>query len=138
MAKTPQPEVEIKKKSKGAGMLVWGLMTLLVLGLGGFGVTNFGGRLSTVGSVGSREITTNDYARAMNQELKAFSAQIGQPVNMQQGLAFGLDKQVLQGLITRAALDDEALRIGISVGNAAVAKELSGAYPARTFTENAD
>ena len=126
MAKTPQTDGEIKKKSKGAGMLVWGLMTLLILGLGGFGVTNFGGRLSAIGSVGSREITTNDYARAMSQELSAFSAQIGQPVNMQQGLAFGLDKQVLQSLITRAALDDEALRIGISVGDAAVAKELSG------------
>ena len=126
MAKTPQPDAEPKKKGKGAGMLVWGLMTLLVLGLGGFGVTNFGGRLSTIGSVGTREITTNDYARGLNQELKAFSAQMGQPVNMQQGLGFGLDKQVLQGLITRAALDDEAARVGISVGDAAVAKELSG------------
>lgn len=107
-------------------MLVWGLMSLLVLGLGGFGVTNFGGRISTIGSVGTRDITTNDYARALNQELSAFGAQIGQPVNLQQGLTFGLDKQVLQGLITRAALDDEAARIGISVGDAAVAKELSG------------
>lgn len=107
-------------------MLVWGLMSLLVLGLGGFGVTNFGGRISTIGSVGTRDITTNDYARALNQELRAFGAQIGQPVNLQQGLTFGLDKQVLQGLITRAALDDEAARIGISVGDAAVAKELSG------------
>lgn len=126
MAKTPKPDEETKKKGKGAGMLVWGLMTLLILGLGGFGVTNFGGRLSAIGAVGSREITTNDYARALNQEFSAFSAQIGQPVNMQQGLAFGLDKQVLQGLITRAALDDEAARIGISVGDAAVAKEIAG------------
>ena len=126
MAKTPQPEAETKKKGKGAGMLVWGLMTLLVLGLGGFGVTNFGGGLRNIGSVGTREITTNDYARALNQELTAFGAQIGQPVNLQQGLAFGLDKQVLQGLITRAALDDESARIGVSVGDAAVAKEVSG------------
>ena len=126
MAKTPQPDAETKKKGKGAGILVWGLMTLLILGLGGFGVTNFGGSVRSIGSVGSREITTNEYARALNQELSAFGAQIGQPVNLQQGLGFGLDKQVLQGLITRAALDDEAARVGISVGDAAVAKELSG------------
>lgn len=126
MAKTPQPDPETKKKGKGAGMLVWGLMSLLVLGLGGFGVTNFGGGVRNIGSVGKRDITTNDYARALNQELSAFGAQIGQPVNLQQGLAFGLDKQVLQGLITRAALDDEAAHIGISVGDAAVAKELAG------------
>lgn len=124
MAKPEQTE-PVKKKGKGANVLVWGLLSLLILGLGGFGVTSFGGRISAIGSVGDREITTNDYARALNQELVAFGAQIGQPVNLQQGLAFGLDKQVLQGLITRAALDEEATRIGVSVGDAAVAKELT-------------
>ncbi len=107
-------------------MLVWGLLSLLVLGLGGFGVTNFGGSVRTIGAVGGKDISTTDYARALNQELTAFGAQIGQPVNLQQGLGFGLDKQVLQGLITRASLDVEADRIGVSVGDAAVAKELSG------------
>ncbi len=126
MAKTPQPEPEIRKKGKGASLLVWGLMSLLILGLGGFGVTNFGGGVRSIGAVGDRDISTNDYARALSQELNAFGAQIGQPVNLQQGIAFGLDKQVLQGLITRATLDDEAARIGISVGDAAVAKELAG------------
>ena len=127
MAKTPLSDAETpKKKGKGASLLVWGLMSLLILGLGGFGVTNFGGGVRSIGAVGDREISTNDYARALSQELNAFGAQIGQPVNLQQGIAFGLDKQVLQGLITRAAVDDEAARIGISVGDAAVAKELSG------------
>lgn len=107
-------------------MLVWGLMTLLVLGLGGFGVTNFGGGLKSIGSVGDMQISTTEYARALNQELAAFGKQIGQPVNLQQGLGFGLDKQVLQGLINRAALDDETTRVGISVGDAAVAKQLAG------------
>ena len=127
MAKTPQPEVDTpKKKGKGASLLVWGLMSLLILGLGGFGVTNFGGSVRSIGAVGDRDISTNDYARALGQELNAFGAQIGQPVNLQQGIQFGLDKQVVQGLITRAALDGEAARIGISVGDAAVAKELAG------------
>jgi peptidyl-prolyl cis-trans isomerase D len=126
MAKTPQTEPETRKKGKGASMLVWGLLSLLILGLGGFGVTNFGGGVRSIGSVGGQDITTTDYARALNQELTAFGAQIGQPVNLQQGLGFGLDKQVLQGMITRASLDVEADRIGVSVGDAAVAKELSG------------
>ena len=126
MAKTPQAEPETRKKGKGASVLVWGLMSLLILGLGGFGVTNFGGNVRSIGAVGDREISTTDYSRALSTELNAFGAQIGQPVNLQQGIAFGLDKQVLQGLITRAALDAEAARIGISVGDAAVAKELSG------------
>ena len=125
MAKTPQTDPETRKKGKGANMLVWGLMSLLILGLGGFGVTNFGGGVRSIGAVGDRDISTNDYARALGQELNAFGAQIGQPVNLQEGIALGLDKQVLQGLITRAALDGEAARIGVSVGDAAVAKELS-------------
>ena len=126
MAKPAHPEAETKKKGKGASLLVWVLMSLLILGLGGFGVTNFGGNVRAIGAVGDRDISTTDYARALGQELNAFGAQIGQPVNLQQGIAFGLDKQVLQGLITRAALDAEAARIGVSVGDAAVAKELSG------------
>lgn len=126
MAKPAHPEAETKKRGKGASLLVWILMSLLILGLGGFGVTNFGGNVRSIGAVGDRDISTNDYARALSQELNAFGAQIGQPVNLQQGITFGLDKQVLQGLITRAALDAEAARIGISVGDAAVAKELAG------------
>ena len=127
MAKTPISDAETpKKKGKGASVLVWGLMALLILGLGGFGVTNFGGNVRSIGAVGQRDMSTSDYARALGQELNAFGAQIGQPVNLQQGIAFGLDKQVLQGLISRTALDDEAARIGISVGDAAVAKELAG------------
>ena len=127
MAKTPISDAETpKKKGKGASVLVWGLMALLILGLGGFGVTNFGGNVRSIGAVGERDMSTSDYARALGQELNAFGAQIGQPVNLQQGIAFGLDKQVLQGLISRTALDDEAARIGISVGDAAVAKELAG------------
>lgn len=66
MAKTQQTEPETKKKGKGAGMLVWGLMSLLILGLGGFGVTNFGGSVRAIGAVGGKEISTNDYARALN------------------------------------------------------------------------
>lgn len=126
MAKTPQTEPATRKKGKGASLLVWGMLSLLILGLGGFGVTSFGGGVRSIGAVGDRDMSTNDYARALSQELNAFGAQMGQPVNLQQGLAFGLDKQVLQGLITRTTLDAEAARIGVSVGDAAVAKELSG------------
>ena len=50
-----KPNPETKKKGKGAGMLVWGLMSLLILGLGGFGVTNFGGSVRAIGAVGARK-----------------------------------------------------------------------------------
>lgn len=123
MAKTPETETP-RKKVKASNIVVWIILVLVMIGLGGFGVTNFGGGLTAIGRVGDREVTTQDYARALQQQINALSAQIGQPVPFQQAQAFGLDRQVLQSVVTRAALDNEAARIGISVGDATVADEI--------------
>ena len=129
MAKAPLSDDAPVKKRRGASVMAWVLMAMLIGGLGGFGVTNFGGNITSIGTVGDREIEVNDYARALRQELNAFSAQFGQPINLTQAQALGLDKQVLQGVITRAALDGEAARVGVSAGDAVVASQLS-AMPA--------
>ncbi len=76
MAKTPQTDEPKKKKMKPANLLVWAILVLVMLGLGGFGVTNFGGGITTIARVGDRDITTNDYARALRQEMDAISAQL--------------------------------------------------------------
>ncbi len=123
MAKPPAPDAAPKKR-KASTVLAWMLLVLLIAGLGGFGVTNFGGGVATIGQVGNREIDVNQYASALQQEFQAFSAQIGQPVTMEQAQALGLDRQVRQRLITTAALDNEASRIGLSVGDARVAQEI--------------
>jgi len=130
MAKpTTDPDETVRKKNKGASMVVWGLMALLVLGLGGFGVTNFGGGTTSIGSVGGRDIEANDYARALQQELNALSAQFKTQLTLKQAQALGLDAQVRQQLISSAALDNENDRVGISAGDARVAKEIK-AMPA--------
>ena len=129
MAKAPTSDDAPVKKRRGTSVFVWVLMAMLIAGVGGFGVTNFGGNITSIGTVGDREIEVNDYARALRQELNAFSAQFGQPVNLAQAQALGLDKQVLQGVITRTALDGEAQRVGVSAGDAVVASQLS-AIPA--------
>ena len=125
MAKTPDLDA-LKPKSKSRGVAVWILMGMLVIGLGGFGVTNFGGGITSIGKVGDTSISTDDYARAFRQQLAAFSEKIGKQLSSQEAIAFGLDRQVLQGIITRTALDNEAHRIGLSVGDATVAAELTG------------
>ncbi len=124
MAKTPDDE-KPKPKNKAKDAAVWVMMGMLIVGLGGFGVTNFGGGLTAIGSVGDTEITVDDYANAFRQQVSSFSQQIGQPISAQEALAFGIDRQVLQGLVTRTALDNEAHRIGVSVGDAVVASELT-------------
>lgn len=114
-----------RKKRKGASVLVWVILALVITGLGGFGVTNFGGAVGTIGKVGDREITTDEYARALKQEMDAMSAQFGMQLTMAQAQAFGIDRRVLQTLVTKTALDAEADRIGISVGDATVANEIA-------------
>lgn len=123
MAKPPATDAEKKSRKKNS-VLVWVLMAMLVAGLGGFGVTNFGGGVTAIAQVGDREIDVNDYGRALQQEMQAFSAQIGQPVTMEQAQALGIDRQVRQRLVTGAALDNEAQRVGLSVGDARVAAEI--------------
>ena len=124
MAKTPDHEDVKRPKGKVKEAAVWLMMAMLILGLGGFGVTSFSGGVTRVGSVGDVDITTDDYARALQTQVAQFSQRIGQPISTQEALAFGVDRQVLQGLITRAALDNEAARIGLSVGDEVVATEL--------------
>lgn len=125
MAKTPDPDAPAKKKSAPMNAVIWVLMAMLVLSLGGFGISNFGGRVTEIGRVGDRAITVNDYALALRSEINAFSAQVGQPVSIAQATALGLDAQVRQQLVGTAALDDEAARVGLSVGDAAVAREVT-------------
>ena len=123
MAKSPVEEAK-RPKGKAQEVAVWILVGLLVLGLGGFGVTNFSGGVTRIGSVGDTDITADDYARALQTQVREISEQFGQPLSMQEALAFGIDKQVIQNIVTRAALDNEAQRIGLSVGDEVVAAEL--------------
>lgn len=127
MSKAPHPHDDEtpRKKKRGAGIMVWTLVAMLIAGLGGFGVENFGGGTTAIGRVGDTEITANDYARDMRTQVNALSQQFGTPVSMADARSLGIDRQVLAGLVNRAALDDETARIGLSVGDATVAGELA-------------
>ena len=95
----------------------WGLMGLVMVGLVGFGSTNFGGSARSIGTVGDKEIDAQRYARDLNAELRAFSAQTGQTMTLAQAQAFGLDQQVLGRLLASTALENETARLGLSVGD---------------------
>lgn len=97
--------------------LVWILMGLLILGLGGFGVTNLSGGVSSIGSVGDTKIDINDYARALQSEMDARQAATGEPMTLQQARQNGVTDAVLARMIATAALDDETARLGISIGD---------------------
>lgn len=114
----------MSQKSSISNKLVWVLMGLLILSLGGFGITNLGGTINNVGEVDGKPITVSTYARAVQQELSNIQTQTGQQITFQQAQLFGLNQQVLGQLVTQRALDAEAERLGLSIGDENVRNEL--------------
>lgn len=105
-------------------IFVWILLGLLIVGLAGFGATNLSGTARSIGSVGSQEIDIDDYSRGLQQEIRAIEAQTREPLSFAEARSYGLDQTVLSRLVTAAALDHEAARLGLSVGDAAVAEQI--------------
>ncbi|MEP2642131.1 peptidyl-prolyl cis-trans isomerase [Roseobacter sp.] len=97
---------------------VWVLMGLLILGLGGFGATSLSGNIRTIGTVGDMPVSIDTYARQLQQEMQALQRQTGQALPFAQAQAIGLDRVVLQRIVTQRALDNEAAKIGLSIGDA--------------------
>ena len=138
---TDSDQITRKKASRTqTSMLVWVLMAMLVTGLGGFGITNFGRSVTAIGAVGGQEIEATTYARALRSEINRQSQQFGVQLTLQQAQLLGLDRQVLAQLTANAALDNEAARIGLSVGDLRVATAVASeqGFQDVTGTFNAD
>ena len=104
-----------------ANILIWALMAALIVGLAGFGIGVGGGlTVSDVARVGDRPVSSDDYVRALQQELRGYSQQLGRDMPMAEAREYGIDRQVLGRLINDAALDEEAARLGLSAGDDAV------------------
>ncbi len=112
-------------KSNLGKTFAWVLMTLVIIGLGGFGAVNFTSSDNAVASVGETEISSKEYGRALSNELRRFSAQLGQDITFEQAQAFGITSNVLSQLITAKSLEDEAKRIGISVDDKVIVTSLN-------------
>ncbi len=113
-----------KVRRKASNIVVWVILALLIVGLAGFGVGNFGGNVRSVGAVGQTEIPVDAYARALQQQLRGFQQRTGQPLSFAEARTFGLDAVVQQELLTSAAIDEAARLAGLSVGDAAVGAQI--------------
>lgn len=113
-----------KKRNSASNIAVWIILGLLIVGLAGFGGTSFLGGVSSVASVGNRDIDVNRYVSALQQEIQQMSRQFGQQLNFAQIQMFGIDQMVLQRLLTTAALENEANDAGISAGDSRVRDQL--------------
>ncbi len=112
------------KPGKRSNVLVWVVMAILVFALGGFGIGNFGGSVRSIGAVGETEITVEEYALALQSALRARAAEAGQAIPVASPLGQIVADGVRRQLIGTAALEGEAARLGLSVGDEAVRREV--------------
>ncbi len=96
---------------------VWIIVALLIVGLAGFGATNLGGTIRTIGTVGDQPISVSSYVRELQREMRALEAQIGRPVTMEEARTLRLDQVVRARLVQLASLDHEAAQMGLSIGD---------------------
>lgn len=99
-------------------------------------------RTEVVATVGDQEITSSDFVADYRRELANYSAQRGQDITPAEGMAYGIDRQVLARLIGAAAIDGAAKSLGLAASDVAVVEEIkedptfqnaSGQFDKQTF-----
>ncbi len=112
---------------KGAGS--WAAKILLLLLAVSFGVwgiadvyTGFGRQ--SLASVGGRDISTREFERAYQNQLRAMSNRIGRQVTSDEIRALNFPEQVLRQLIGGSALDWHAARLRLGVTDDVIASQI--------------
>lgn len=102
------------------------LLGLLIVSFAVWGIADVfrGFGSNTIVSVGSRDITAQDFDFAYRRELDRISQQVGRPISREQALAFGMPSQILSQLVQDATFTEQARRLGIGVSNAGVADQI--------------
>ncbi len=111
-------------RSKTSNIFVWIIMGLLFFGLIGFGANGLSGTIRNIGSVGDKNISVQDYANQLNQEIAVIEQQTGQRLNFQLIQGTDIPRNVQQRLVAQAAIDNEASHIGLSVGDEQVREQV--------------
>ncbi len=111
-------------RSKASNAALWVVMILLIGGLAGFGVSNFGASARTVATVGDREVDVQEFMRALEAQSRRYQELTGQALSIEQMQALGLDRAALGQLVRDAALENAATNAGISVGDERVSEEV--------------
>lgn len=115
----------ISKNIFGRALLA-AFAALIVVGFGFFGIrdvfTNF--RADQLATIGDTTIGVAQYRSEYQSELQRLQRQARRAITNEEAKAIGLDRQVLARLLTSAALDQDAARLGLSLSDADVAKSI--------------
>jgi peptidyl-prolyl cis-trans isomerase D len=117
-----------RKASKNwLGKVVVGILfTLLIASFAVWGIGDIfrGQTRNIVAVVGKTEISGESFRNALQLELQRISRQARQTVTPQQARLFGIDRQVLNRLVTEATFNEEAKRLKLDLSDVVVAKAI--------------
>jgi peptidyl-prolyl cis-trans isomerase D len=102
------------------------LFGILILSFAIWGIGDIfrGAPPNTVAKVGRTEITIDQFRTAYNNEIQRLSRQTRRTITPDQARAFGIDRQVLNRLISEAAFDQRARELGLSVSDQLVVRSI--------------
>lgn len=92
-----------------ASTIVFALLALLIASFALWGAGgSFVNQGGVVATVGSQEITIPEYKNQFEAEVKRYREQFGPSFTYQEALSIGLNRSVIDQLVQRSALDEEA------------------------------
>ena len=117
----------MKMRSKGAKFVTFILFGLLILS---FVVWGIGDIFRTVGvdttvvTVGDREVTQQEFATNLQQEVRRTQQALGRTIGQEEIQTFGLAQRALDRIVTQAVFDSLADDLGMTVSEAQIEERL--------------
>jgi peptidyl-prolyl cis-trans isomerase D len=102
------------------------LLILLVVAFVVWGVADVftGSRQGAIATVGSTEISVDEYQSTYGAMMTSFARRFGRRPTAEEARLRGIDRAVLEDLISAAAVDQQARSLGLTLSQGAVAKAI--------------
>ena len=116
-----------KATSTWAGKAVMAVvMGFLVISFAIWGIGDIfrGYGRNAVATIGSAEISIEQFREYYNDRIQRISRQLGKPISPDQARALGLDRQILGQMIAETTLDEQAKDLRLGLSNAAIANRI--------------
>ena len=75
---------------------------------------------SSVASVGGTKVTAQEYRAAYDRAVQQYQRRFKRPFTNEDARRIGLDRSILQQLVSEAAVDDETRKVGLNISDAAL------------------
>ena len=104
------------------------VVAFLVLSFAIWGVGDVfrGSGQSTVADIGGTKITIEQFRQTFNDRLQQLSRRVGRPITPDQAHALGLDRQILQQIVSETVLNERARQLGLGLPDADVIGLITG------------